>query len=338
MKCFSMRDEPIKVFGIPNFYKTGIAERYPESLLKYMVRSEVMPGLRVRCPGARVCFKTNSAEFKIEVTIAKNEVDVGMSIYACLSAAVLIGGRGSARFAGLVNPNDYTQLTFEKTFHKEEMLEDITIFFPRNVPVVDIKVYVADGAEVLPPTPYKPIKPMLFYGSSITEGAHASNPFCTYTSLLSDRFNVDYYNMGFSGSAKGELELADYFNTLDFSVFIYDYDHNSPTPEELEKTHEPFFKRIREKHPLVPVIMMSKPKEIYYDYDKKRRDIIYKTYLNAKNSGDENVYFIDGDLFFGSSERYLCSSDTIHPNDLGFYRMANVIEPVLREIIEKLGI
>ena len=32
--------------------------------------------------------------------------------------------------------------------------------------------------------------------------------------------------------------------------------------------------------------------------------------------------------------RELCFIDTIHPNDLGFYKMVEVIEPVIKNILE----
>jgi hypothetical protein len=59
------------------------------------------------------------------------------------------------------------------------------------------------------------------------------------------------------------------------------------------------------------------------------------TYQNALKAGDENVYFIDGEVFFGEYDRELCTVDRIHPNDLGFYRMAQVIEPVIKSILDK---
>ena len=129
--------------------------------------------------------------------------------------------------------------------------------------------------------------------------------------------------------------MADFINTIDMSLFVYDYDHNAPTAEHLEKTHEPFFKRIREKHPTLPILMMTRPFAEYGEDEKKRRDIVYKTYKNALDAGDKNVYFIDGESpFKNDPDKELCFIDTIHPNDLGFAKMVQVIEPVIKEILE----
>ena len=112
------------------------------------------------------------------------------------------------------------------------------------------------------------------------------------------------------------------------SLFVYDYDYNAPTVEHLEKTHEKMFKAIREKNPLLPVIMMSRPKHFLEEEEKIRRSIIEKTYRNAVLNGDKNVYFIDGEAL-----TVLCRDsgtvDNCHPTDFGFASMANALTEVI---------
>jgi len=190
------------------------------------------------------------------------------------------------------------------------------------------------GARIEAPTPYKHSKPMLFYGSSITEGAHATRPSNAYTALVSSHLDIDYYNFGFSGSAKGHLDFAEYIVRQDISIFVLDYDHNAPDTEYLEKTHEPFFKYIRERKPDLPIVITTSPDFDYAEDKALRREIIRKTYTNAVNSGDKNVYFVDGETFFGDKDRHSCTSDTTHPNDLGHYRMAQILEPLIKDILQ----
>jgi len=120
------------------------------------------------------------------------------------------------------------------------------------------------------------------------------------------------------------------------SVFVYDYDCNAPDAEYLEKTHEPFFKIIRQKNPELPIIMISRP---YYSKDTeeidKRIAVIRKTYENALANGDENVYFISGKTFFAMDDVFACTVDGTHPNDLGFYLMAKAILPTLEPVFLK---
>lgn len=331
MKTFSYKDKPVEVHGVPFFEKTGKLERLPQS-----VRDAVpsLAGLGGRCPGARLCFRTNSPKITLKMEFETLNWDIGMSIFDCQSANVMIGERQTARFAGLLHAEDYETKVCQGDFFKNNEMEDVTIWLPRNEVIADFTISIEDDAEILPPTPYK-YPPIVYYGSSITEGGCCCRVTNVYNALISQHLDVDYYNLGFSGGAKGELEIADYINTIPMSIFVYDYDHNAPDVEHLRKTHETFFKRIREKNPALPVVIMTKPDFDYDSQNAERRAVIYNTYLNAKNSGDSNVYFIDGESFFGDVDRHACTCDCCHPNDLGFYRMAQVIEPVIKSILEK---
>ncbi len=283
-----------------------------------------------RCPGARLCFRTDADKFDLKITLKTLSPDVGMSIYACQSAAVIVGDRRNFEFRGIVTPPDYESKTYGRTVNKNARMEDVTIFLPRNEIIEDIVMDFPDDANIEEPTPYS-YGPVMFYGSSITEGGCCKNLFNGYNAILSNRLNMDYYNFGFSGNAKGELIMADYINTIPMKAFVYDYDHNAPTAQHLLETHEPFFLRIREKHPDIPIIMMSRPNRSE-DYER-RIEIIKQTYDNAVARGDKNVYFVNGQTLFGDKDRNHCTVDNIHPNDLGFYRMAEHLEPLMRKVL-----
>lgn len=335
MKTYRHSDAPLEVHGLPFYGCNGLLERVPHDVLKELKSENPDSGvirLSKRTPGARICFRTNSKKFTVRMELASITPDVGMSIFACQAVNVMIGPHTSARFAGLVNPPDYTTLSASKTFYKSDETEDVVLFLPRNEHVNYIEVEVDDDAIVESPTPYK-YPPILFYGSSITEGGCCCRLTNSYTALISSKLDVDYYNYGFSGSARGELALANCIADIPMSVFVYDYDHNAPDVEHLEKTHEPFFKCIREKNKKLPIVMITRPEYGHSDDSDRRAQVIYRTYKNAVDSGDKNVYFIDGREFFGENGA-LCSCDCCHPNDLGFYMMAEKISPVIKKILE----
>lgn len=335
MKTYRYSDAPLEVHGLPFYPMNGLLERLPYDVIENLRAENPTSGvinLSKRTPGARICFRTNSKKFTVRMELAAMNADVGMSIFACQAINVLIGPHKTARFAGLVYPPNYDTLTAERTFSKSGETEDVVLYFPRNEHVKNIEVDFEDDAVVEAPTPYK-YPPILFYGSSITEGGCCCRVTNVYNALISSDLDVDFYNFGFSGSARGELSIADCIAGIPMSIFVYDYDHNAPNPEHLERTHEPFFRRIREKNPDLPVIMITRPSYVGSADTDRRAEIIYSTYKNALDSGDRNVYFIDGRKFFGDKGA-LCSCDDCHPNDLGFYMMAEAIEPTVREILE----
>ncbi|MBQ8145991.1 MAG: hypothetical protein IJ039_04340 [Clostridia bacterium] len=332
MKEYTYRDYPIKIFGIPNFEAHKKLTRLPDEVIERVPRLEF---LGRRPMGGRAGFKTNSKKFTLKFELETLGIDIGMSIYACQSAFVFVGERKSSRLLGLCNAYNYESKVFEKTFTKSDEMEEITIFLPRNEIIKTFSVFIEDDAEILPPTPYTYSTPILYYGSSITEGGIACNVTNGYNAIISRHLDADYYNLGFSGNAKGEIEIADFISSLDISVFVYDYDHNAPTVEHLRSTHEPFFKRVREKKPNLPIVMLTRPCANHGKDELARKEVIYSTYKNAVMQGDKNVYFIDGESYFKNDpDKELCFIDTVHPNDLGFYKMAQVIEPVIKQILE----
>ena len=145
---------------------------------------------------------------------------------------------------------------------------------------------------------------------------------------------MDYINYGFPGNARGELAVAEYIKNIDMSVFVYDYDHNAETPEDLQRTHKPFFDVIRKQNPSLPIIMMTRPcgDSDVEDMEKRRR-IVLDTYGGALAAGDKNVYFVDGKEMLGTDERHACTIDLIHPTDLGFMRMAKYVLPTLKKAL-----
>ena len=156
-----------------------------------------------------------------------------------------------------------------------------------------------------------------------------------YVNTLSRWLNSDIWNLGFSGGAKGEKVIADYMASLNPSIYVLDYDWNAPDVEHLRATHYPLYQTIRSAHPDTPIVLISKPDFFGRESDVARRQVIMENYQKAKDNGDQNVYFIDGETLFAEKDRYSCTVDTVHPNDLGFYLMAEVIYPVLKGILEK---
>jgi lysophospholipase L1-like esterase len=91
--------------------------------------------------------------------------------------------------------------------------------------------------------------------------------------------------------------------------------------------------KVREKHPTLPIIMLSRPQDLNREALKARFEVVKATYDNAKARGDENVYLINGStLFDGLDADY--TVDAVHPNDLGFGRMAAAVAEILEKVLK----
>lgn len=335
---FDANSYPFSLYGI---YYDKIAERYkrmPEEIAK-KVNNGVNYGSNYTV-GGRIKFITDSPYVAIKCSMPAENILARMPIFGSHSFALYVDDKFSNCFymenkdIEKAKPN---ALAFSRSIRYDETIKerDISICFPVYNGVYKLFIGIKKGCNVLPAKEYKHKKPIVFYGSSITQGGCVSHPGNEYTALLSRWLDSDYINLGFSGSAKGEPEMADYLASLDASVFVLDYDHNAPTESHLRATYNRLYQTIRDSHPKTPILIMSSPNSEYMYHGNERKEYIKSVYENAKSSGDDNVFFIDGYTLFGEEDRDVCTVDRVHPNDLGFYRMAKTIYPVLDKILNK---
>ncbi len=329
IKFYNADDEPFKIYGV---YRDGdIYVRMPYSVAKTV--NEQVATFYGHTTGGRIRFKTDSSYVAISTVIDKPQKLPHMTWITSMGYDMYDGDRFIKSFIPCDGEAEYEGIV---EFNCNKMRE-ITINMPLYSGVRAVYIGLEDNAKVEAPTPYKNDKPVVFYGSSITHGGCASRPGMSYEGIISRRFNIDFVNLGFSSGAMGEDTMADYIKNLDMSAFVMDYDYNAPTVEHLRKTHEKMFMAIREAHPEIPVIMMSRP--VYYDNGAKffddndiatRIEIIKTTYKNAIARGDNNVYFIDGKTLMA-----LCKGegtvDGCHPTDFGFNSMAQAVGDVMEE-------
>lgn len=337
MKFYHITEKPIKIYGLAvinrenrKYWKLplDILEQFPQ--YEYLGR---------RSAGGRVRFCTDSNSLLVRITLAETKEDINIPLSGSAGADIYTGKGRDCHFLGYVAPTVHVihEITEEKSFQMSGKMETVTINLPRNDHLLSMEIGIEDDAAMEEAPEYDISRPIVFYGSSITEGGCASRPGNAYTSIVSRWLDADYRNMGFSGRARGELGFAQYLAQMeDMSLFVLDYDHNAPDPEHLRSTHEPFFKAIRQAHPNLPIVMISRPDADKFPEDsRKRRDIIERTFLNAKEAGDDKVWFVDGDTFFGPEGREECTVDGTHPNALGFMRMAEKLYPLFREILNQ---
>lgn len=334
-KMYSIMEKPLNIFGLSgiNADKRQFF-RLPPYMLEKMPQYEF---LGKRSIGGRVRFVTNSGTLLVRMTLDACREDRSVPL-SCSSGADIYLGRGKESvYVGYVSSTIHTmeEITVEGIFKKKPELEIVTINLPRNDLVLGMEIGIDENAVILEAPNYRISEPVVYYGSSITEGGCTGRVGNTYASIVSRWLDADFYNYGFSGSAKGEPEFAAYIASLPkISLLVYDYDYNAPDAEHLQNTHENFFKIIRRARPELPIVIMSRPNPDINPFETAvRKEIIIKTWQNAINSGDERVWFLDGGDFFGVEGRMECTVDGTHPNALGFMRMAEKIYPLLEQIL-----
>ena len=329
IKFYDIKENTFCLFGLS--VHDDYFRRIPESLAKQT--NEGVLYLHTNTSGGKLRFITDSPYVAISAKMPDIRLFPHMPQSGISGFDLYVGDKFFAPFM----PPAELEGGYDSINHfKTSELREITIHFPLYNNVSDLYIGLKEGSAFLPPKDFRNNKTVLFYGSSITQGGCVSRPGLSFPAIAATRLDFNLINLGFSGSAKGEECMAEYIGDLHPDIFVLDYDHNAPTLEHLNATHEKFFKIFREKNPDTPVIMISSPDFVHFEKLNaiERREVIRTTYNNAVLSGDKNVYFIDGETLWGE-DWDLCTMDKSHPNDLGHYRMAMNLIPVLEKILNK---
>ena len=339
-----VEDRPVRYYDAlndPNFVITGFAWRkpgepllrIPERLLAGDLVNAGVKGLSRHTSGGMIRFRTDSKYIAIRAAVGTSDMNhmprngsAGFDIYSLID--------GKWMFRRVVGPSYAALKTgkFEVLLLKwtRSGMNEYLINMPLYSPVVSLQIGLSPEAKLEAPAPWKIAKPIVFYGSSITQGGCASHPGNNYTAILSRELSAPQINLGFSGSAKGEPAMADAIAELDMAAFVLDYDHNAPSAEHLQKTHAEFFRIIRKAHPKLPILILTRGDRP----DPKRTAVIRATYEEAVKAGDKHVHFIDGKTYFADlPDPGLALTDGCHPSDFGFYLMAQTVLPVLKKAL-----
>jgi len=338
VRWFDVRQSPFSLHGFCDPQTEPYFHRVPAALAAEV--SEGVDRLSRESAGGRVRFSTDSPYIAIRAKFRA----VGRSPHLTLISTAGFdlyrdGEFGSVFVKEFRMPYEMTDSYEQILYTHTEKKHTYTINFPVHSVVETLEVGLKPGAVLNEARPYRDILPAVIYGSSIVHGTAATRPGLTYPAILSRMLDIDYFNIGFSGNARGESNLVRWMATIPMSVFVCDYDYNAPNVEHLDKTHYPMYEMIREKNPDVPYVMITKPsfwqQPSAWEDTLRRRDVVLNSYLKARSAGDQNVYFIDGLSFYPDAHLQDFSVDTTHPNDAGFIRMADVIGTTLRHIYEK---
>jgi hypothetical protein len=213
------------------------------------------------------------------------------------------------------------------------------LYLPLYNGVSSVEVGVPEDHKV-EPAPARPAerhRPIVFYGTSITQGGCASRPGMAHVAILGRRLDQPVINLGFSGNGLMEPELAALLAELDPAVYVLDCLPNM-TGKLVDERAEPFVRTLTRVHPTTPIVLAedrSYTNAPIVPSARERNDssraALRSAYERLKAAGIGNLFYLSGDSQLGAD-----GDDTVdgsHPTDLGFYRMADAFEKVLQPLL-----
>lgn len=199
----------------------------------------------------------------------------------------------------------------------------LCIFLPLYNTIEKMYIGIEKEKEIFS-VPYENVRPIIFYGNSITQGAAASRSGNCFCNIVSRKKNCDIINLSTSSGCKGLISVADEIGKLNCSGIVIDYSRNAFDSAELEKNYMQFYQRIRKWHKDIPIILMTvsnfNNRRGYFRYD----DVIISAFNKIVEDG-HNTFLINQKALFNEEEYDVVTVDGIHYTDIGMYRIADEI-------------
>ncbi len=327
-------DPRLAVYGLPWFCEdTPVLRRLP-ARLKNEFRPPVWD-LAQDPSGGRIRFRTESTTIGL---VGENPRFSNMHHMAS------VGENGFDLYVGLdyvgsAWPDSSGKIAKEWRVGRERKMRDITLYLPLYKSVTIQELSLDSDAQIEAARRYAVAKPIVYYGSSITQGGCASNPGGSCQAILERKLNADFVNLGFSGNGLGEPALAEAICELDPSCIVLDFWAN-PSAEQYSAALPIFVDILRRKWPRLPILVTSPfyvPAEasggnVAREQSTKRlfaRDFV----KGRRKAGDRQIWFVDG-LKMLNREQAAGLVDGVHCNSLGFYFNALGLEPFLRKALK----
>ncbi len=283
--------------------------------------------------GGRIRLRTNSTRLAIRLEYPSPPNMANMHAFGQTGVDLYLDGvyRSTA-----TAPKDAASgKTVEHVFVEglPRVTRDVLLYLPLYKPVDVLGVQLDADAEISPARRFAASKPVVFYGTSITQGGCASRPGMSYQAILSRRLNLDFVNLGFSGNGKGEPVVAGMTAEIDASAFVLDFAGNNPTVESLKEVYEPFLAAVRSKHPSTPIVAITPLAKAREDARTAEMRLHIRDVVTAKiAAGDKLLTLVDGLTLLGPNQLDGLV-DGAHPNDLGFQWMADGLAPRIARVL-----
>lgn len=333
VQWIAVSDSRLQICGLPWFEENEpLLWRLPKSSVEELP-SAVARLMRFSA-GARIRFASNTSSLRVRLDASRVHSFGNMSPIGSRGLDAYVDGTywGSATVTG----EGEQELTFFQASPAKP--KEICIYLPSYQEVTVLSIGVDAGAEVGAPAPFAGRLPIVFYGSSIAQGASASRPGMSYEAILARRLNLDYVNLGFSGSGKAEPEVVDLVRRVDACCYVFDLGKSyRMQPADV---YGRMLRRVRTAHPEVPLVSITpifSTREFfdgsYTELSRHVRGVVTSATRQLIDAGDRHLHLVDGLELLGPADAD-AYQEGVHPTDLGFTRIADRLEPLLRRLLQ----
>ena len=275
--------------------------------------------------GISVRFLSNSTRIKLKWTVLNDAYMNHMAATGIKGIDLYVKDNDQWRYVNTARPSGVN--------NEAELIKNITqefreykMFLPLYDGITDLEVGIDTNSLIKKSMPNKE-QPIVFYGTSITQGGCASRPGMAHTNIISRKLGIDCINFGFSGNGRMEKAIVELISEIDASIYVIECLQNMDASGVMERTL-PTVEIIRKKHFTTPIIFVE---NIMYEsafLDKNIETelnhenlVLHNEYKKILEKGFQNIFYIDNNYSLqGDHEGTV---DGVHLTDLGFLRYAD---------------
>lgn len=293
---------------------------------------------------AGICarFKTNAKVIHGRWTLHSDDLAMPHMAATAVSGLDLYGKdeTGTWRWVGLGKPAALKN-TAKLATGLDGKEREYMLYLPLYNGAQSVEIGLPEGASFSPgsPRPGGRVKPVVFYGTSITQGGCASRPGMGHPAILGRWLDRPMVNLGFSGNGRMDLELAPVLGEIDAAAFVIDCLPNMNAGTVSERTI-PFVRALRSARPDTPIVLVEDRSFTGSSFQKRQRDrqsksraALRSAFETLTKEGIQGLTYLEGANLLGHDGEG--AVDGSHPTDLGFMRQAKAFEPVLREVLDQ---
>ena len=317
---------------VPDTLKESPYDRLPMSYKAY-VRKPVWD-LSKSSAGLSIRFVTNTSNLKVKWEVL-NDFSMDHMPDTGIKGVDLYYKNGTEwQYINTGRPqglqNEYTLIE-----NMDEEMREFRLFLPLYDGVKNIEIGI-DSLSIIKKAEENKNKPIVFYGTSITQGGCASRPGMVHTNIISRKLDLDVVNLGFSGNGRMEEPIAKLISTADPMLYVIECMPNMISPENITNRTIPLVNTIRENNPDAPIIfvdLFKSPLSVLNEKVKNENsamDAALKTEFDKMiENGYKNMYYIETSKIIDSDSEG--TVDAIHFTDLGFLRYADFLIAYFKE-------
>ena len=308
----------------PNLKRRHPFQRLPQKY-KEVVREEVW-NLSENSAGVSILFISDTANLSVKWSL-KHDLRMNHMTDAGIKGVDLYEKRDQNwYYIGTCLPNgkENDQILFEDIDKKKR---EYCLFLPLYDTLIDMRIGLDDDSSIENITFQN--KPLVFYGTSITQGGCASRPGLAHTNIISRELGYECINLGFSGNGHLESSIGAIMSDIDASLYVVECMYNVDKKMINQKTRS-LIKAIRANpnSKNTPIIFMEQAvidighiNAEFISSVMEKNEELNKQIQESINRGEKDLFIIKHTGAIDEDSE--ATVDGIHFNDLGFQRYAD---------------